>query len=300
VTLAIIPASEPIPVDQTAIMIYGEPGAWKTSTAFTSESPLTLDFAGQGGVYRSAFRKDSVMVNTWADVAALSPADLKPFKTIVIDTVGGCLDLMSLDIVKNSDAKLVTSFGGLTLQGYGALKSRFSDWVRQLKNYGLDIVFVAHSKEKESNDRTVYRPDITGSSYDLVFGVVDSVGHLYMSGTDHVLSWDPTGQSVGKNPAQLPTQVVPHFGEEPNFLANKISAVKIALGRMSTEGREIAKVVGEWVGEVKAAETAEAVNALVVKAKALGGGASTQIKAMVAKRATDLKLKWDKKEACYA
>jgi len=50
--LKIVSAADPIEVTQLRMMIYGQPGAWKSSVAFTADKPLMLDF--DGGAQRSA------------------------------------------------------------------------------------------------------------------------------------------------------------------------------------------------------------------------------------------------------
>ena len=117
--LKIIKRDEPIEVKQIVSTIYGAPGIGKTSTAFTAEKPLLLDF--DAGAYRSANRQDCVQPQMWDDVLNITADDLKPFKTVVVDTVGRALDMLTAYIVEQ-DPKMKQRGGELTLKGYGRLK----------------------------------------------------------------------------------------------------------------------------------------------------------------------------------
>ncbi len=62
----IVKSDEPLVVETVNILIYGEPGAGKTSLVNTAESPLTLDF--DKGVHRSDFRKDVLVIESWKQI----------------------------------------------------------------------------------------------------------------------------------------------------------------------------------------------------------------------------------------
>ena len=84
--LKILSASEPLPVEQLVVAIYGQPGIGKTTLAFTAEAPLLLDF--DKGAYRAVGRKDTVQIESWPDVTNITEADLAPYKTVIVDTAG--------------------------------------------------------------------------------------------------------------------------------------------------------------------------------------------------------------------
>ena len=101
--LKIVKASEPMPVANIVLTIYAAPGLGKSTLGFTAEKPLMLDF--DKGAYRAGNRGDAVTVVKWADVEAMTPDDLEPYATIVVDTAGRALDAMGVDITgKNPKA----------------------------------------------------------------------------------------------------------------------------------------------------------------------------------------------------
>ena len=142
--MKIVKRDEPITLAQLIALIYGEPGTGKTSLGFSLANALLLDC--DRGAHRSAFRGDTVQVEAWSDIADLQAKDLKGYDTIVIDTVGRQLDLLTAHLAA-SDARLTRGTGELSLQGYGALKQAFHSWTHRLQTFGLDILMVAHSKE---------------------------------------------------------------------------------------------------------------------------------------------------------
>ena len=97
--LNIIRATDAVKVTILKVLLYGQPGLGKTSLAFTCNAPLCLDF--DKGAYRSKQRKDALDIGTWSDVVELmrTPAALAPYQTIIVDTVGRCLDEITRHIL---------------------------------------------------------------------------------------------------------------------------------------------------------------------------------------------------------
>ena len=140
-TLKIIKSNEPIKVEQIVTVIYGAPGLGKSTLGFSAERPIMLDF--DKGAHRAANRKDIVSVDTWPEVADISKDDLKNYKTVIADTAGRALDVLTMDIIRRN--KKLGYGGALTLQGYGQLKAEFTAWLKQIKSFGLDVVLISHS-----------------------------------------------------------------------------------------------------------------------------------------------------------
>lgn len=135
--LNIVTASQPLTIANLIVFIYGDPGVWKTSLAFTAKNPILFDF--DKGAYRSANRKDTVQIQHWQEVANINPNDLDGYDTIIIDTAGRVLDLITEHL--KTDAKNIRRGSNeLSMQGYGKLGSIFTNWLKSLRNMGKDIV----------------------------------------------------------------------------------------------------------------------------------------------------------------
>lgn len=257
--LKIVKETDVIKVENLITCIYGAPGLGKTSLGFTASRPLLLDF--DAGAYRSAFRKDSVQVSAWSDVEDMSAQDLVNYDTIVIDTAGRALDTLSAQLMeKNPKFK---GFGGaLSLQGYGALKSTFTAWLKKIRGFGKDIVLIAHMDEQRSGDETVERLDVQGGSKAEIYKVADAMGRLYMDKT-RKLNFSPSDTAFGKNPGGLPVLDVPHFAERPTFLADVIQKTKDSLNRLSEAQQKAAAELAEYAAKFEAATTPDEFNALM-------------------------------------
>lgn len=258
-SLKIIKSNEEIKISRVVGLIYGFPGSGKTSTANTSNNPITLDF--DNGVHRSAFRKDTIRIEKWEDIQS----DLKSFfetinnfDTVIIDTISTCLDYIGEYLVRN-DPKL----GRNKLQFYGALKDTFGKFVQSLKTNGKDLIFVAQVKEKEENGVSVKRPDITGGSYDIVTSLCDFIGYQYYKEKIRELDFDPTEEYIGKNPMSFDKADLPNFTTEPDYFSKRIVEIKERLGNISQEQKEATDTVKNLILEIKSVKTVDDLNNVV-------------------------------------
>lgn len=188
------------------VLIYGQPGIWKTRLALSSPKPLLIDC--DGGIHRvdSIWWKDTVQVNNWSDVDAVLNEDLSNYQTLVIDTAGKMIDYMTAFIIKQ-DPRLSGSVGALTLQGYGVRKGMFNSFLSRVSMLNKHIVFVAHDREEKEGDYRFMRPEIGGSSGNDLIKDIDLVGYMEAKGKKHTISFDPCERFYGKNSLNLQSVV---------------------------------------------------------------------------------------------
>lgn len=253
--MKIVKSTEPITVAHPVFLIFGQPGICKSSLGYSARNPLLLDF--DRGSHRAANRGDTAQIDTWADVDSLKE-DIGPYSTIVIDTVGRCLDLMIADLAANDPKKFPG--GNPSQQGWGVLKNKFRNWMSLLRTLGKDVVLIAHDKEDKDGDTRIVRPDIIGGSYAEVMKIADFCGYLYMSGKDRLLDFNPTDRWVGKNPAQWKPHKVPPVAKAQTFLAELIDAGRNALGSISEESAKVVQQVNDWRAAIETYTTAEECN----------------------------------------
>ena len=290
--LKITKATEPLNITTIVTCIYGPPGVGKTSLASSAIAPLLLDF--DAGSHRSQFRKDVVQIGSWNDIQGITPADLANYKTIIIDTIGRALDLLSADIIQGN-SKMGRN-GSLTLQGYGELKGRFTQWLKYLRSFGLDIVIVAHSAEVQQGDIMMDRIDAQGSSKNEVYKSADLMGRLSFDSGKRMLNFNPTDTSFGKNPIQIPAQEVPSLATSPDVLGAIINQTKEGLSRMDAKNSEARGLIEEWSITLSECSTTEEFNALLPKAKETN---NKSISAMMAEAAKKAGLKFDKAKGVF-
>lgn len=292
--MRIIKSTEAIPVEHPVFCLFGQPGIGKTSIGYSAKEPLMLDF--DDGAHRAANRRDTALIRTWADVEDLKES-IAPYSTVVVDTVGRCLDLMTVDIIEKNPKH--GRDGGLSLQGFGALKSRFRVWISQLRAMGKDVVLIAHHKEDKDGDSFVIRPDITGSSYSEVMKVSDFVGFIYMAGKDRILDFNPTERWVGKNPGGWKPLKVPAVAKAQTFLAELMDQGRAALGSISEESAKITQQVDDWRAAIDSYTTVEEVNKALEEILRLSGIAAPQVKRLLMDRAKALKFAFDPTQKAF-
>ncbi|WP_315386573.1 ATP-binding protein [uncultured Stenotrophomonas sp.] len=289
--LRIIRSTDPITVSRLNVCIYAAPGLGKTSISFTADKPLLLDF--DRGAHRAANRKEIVQVESWEDVAGIKASDLTDFNTIIVDTAGRALDVLTADIIRRNPK--AGRGGALTLQGYGTLKAEFVAWLKHLNSLGKDVVLIAHMDEQRNGDEIIERLDVQGGSKGEIYKAADAMGRLSIRDGRRILNFSPTDAAFGKNPGQLEPLEVPHPEREPNFLADVIQQIKDRLNAMTEEQREAQAVLEKWRETLADVEDAAGINALIESAKE----SSRAVQVLLNDRASALGLTFDKKASEY-
>lgn len=254
--LKITKSTDAIQIERLNVCIYGPPGLGKSTLAFTAARPLLLDF--DQGSHRAANRKDTVRVNSWADVADISASDLEPYETVVIDTAGRALDSLSSDIIR-ANPKLGRG-GALTLQGYGELKSRFVSFLKMVNGFGKDVILIAHSDEQRNGDELIERLDVQGGSKGEIYKAADAMGRISIRDGKRWLNFSPTDAAFGKNPGQLAPLEIPHPDKAPEFMGEVMQSIKDKLNVL-TEAQRIAQTeLEEWRQRVSEFSSADDFN----------------------------------------
>jgi len=295
--MKIIKATETIPVEHPVFLLFGQPGIGKSSLGYSAKNPLLLDF--DKGAHRAANRRDTLAIERWADVVELmeSPAALEPYDTIVVDTVGRCLDLITADIAATDPKK--APGGNLSQQGWGVLKNRFRAWTANLRTFGKDVVLIAHDKEDKDGDTRIVRPDITGGSFGEVMKVADFVGYVYMVGKDRVLDFNPTDRWLGKNPAGWAPWKVPPVAKAGDFMEQVIAAGRGALGGISEASAKIAQQVDDWRAQIETFTTPQECTAAIPEIGKLSPVSAPQVKKLLWERAQALGFEFDTKAKAF-
>lgn len=284
-TLRITPPSEPIATSNLIVTLFGQPGIGKTTLAFSAPKPLLLDF--DGGAQRAAGRKEIVRVTSWADVAEIAQADVAPFDTVILDTVGRALEFLSADLMK-ANPKFGRTTGELSMQGYGALKSAFAQWLGRIRTFGKHIILIAHEKEEKDGDNTIVRVDAMGATRIEVIRLSDLVGFVSAVNNRRTLDFNPTDKHTGKNCAGFEALTVPQISLEPDWLGKTMTEALSRMNAMTDSQREKEAETQQWMTVIGALETAEAVNAAIPQLPQ-----DQIVKAALARRAKALGLVWN-------
>lgn len=289
--LRITKASDPITIEQLVTCIYAPPGVGKSTLSFTADKPLSLDF--DGGIHRAAIRGDAVRVEKWADVDRITADDLRNYRTLIFDTAGRALDVLTVDIIEKNP-KLGRSGGALTLQGFGELKSRFIAFLKMARGFGLDIVLLAHSDEQKNGDDLIERIDVQGGSKNEIYKAADVMGRLYMRNGKRYLNFNPSDTAHGKNPGQEPELEVPEVGASPHFLTEVILRVKTTLNHATAEQQAAGSALAEWKERLDKADSPRAMNDLIPQVRDLPPNIGDNVKRLLVKIGEAKGFKWDK------
>lgn len=298
VTLKLIRSTEALSVAHPTFLIYSSaPGVGRSSLGYMTRKALNLDF--DLGAHRAGNRQDTVQMGSWDDVEELLRGDhLAPYETIIPDTVGRLLDLMTVDIIEKQPK--MGRDGSLSQQGWGVLKTRFRTFLARLNALGKDVVLVAHGKEEKDGDTITMKPDIQGGSYGEVLKSADFVGYLHIQGKERVLDFSPTERWIGKNPGQWEPLKVPAYGKDPEFLSKLIDDARKALGRMSEESAAAAGVIADWRAQIETQTTADELNATLAKVIPLEPViVREQVKRLLWEHATAAKFEYDKAKKAF-
>jgi hypothetical protein len=294
--LKITRSIDPIQVKTIITTLYAQPGLGRTTMGYTAEDPILLDF--DQAAHRAKNRKDTVLIQNWADVDKMDQADFAPYKTAVIDTVGRLLDHMTVSIL-NGEVKNGNRAGGLSLQGYGVLKTTFVAWLNKLRSFGLDVVLLAHMDEQKDGESKTERLDIQGGSKNEVYKVSDAMGRIYMENRKRILNFSPSDVAFGKNPGQLEPMEVPHFDKMSGFLAGIIKATKDAINKQTAEQMEVQALLADWKLKVDGAKKPEDFDALVPVSKEIDERVRENAKRILVTTARNLGIGFDKDKGVF-
>ncbi|HHX4894692.1 TPA: ATP-binding protein [Acinetobacter baumannii] len=248
--LAVIKPTEVIPVNAIKLYIYGDPSIGKTSLAMTCPKALLID--ADAGVYRAGAlrRSDVQLAEYWQQVNALEQADLVPYDTIIIDTVGRLLDVIKNHIAENPYN--VKSDGGLKQNAFGIANNLFAGFVNRMIGYGKNVVFLAHAVEDKDGDEVIKRPDLGGKNRQEVYRLSDCMAYFCIekgrSGKNKkVLKFGKSEGLHTKDCANLGMIEVPDITNQPTYLGDLIDHIKAHLNTLTPEQRKHAEQEQAWL-----------------------------------------------------
>lgn len=184
------------------MMVYGQAGMRKTSTALSAPKPLLLDF--DNGVKRVNMSHldgvDIVQITSWSDIQQVLREDLSPYQTIVVDTIGKMMDFIISDKCGTRQPQI---------RDWGSINQEFSGFVRNLSNLNKNVIFVAHRDTRREGDDTVFIPALREKSYNSIVTELDLLGYMEAKSENGrvkcTITFDPTNRNDGKNTCSLPS-----------------------------------------------------------------------------------------------
>lgn len=259
------------------MLIAGYPGIGKSTLALSAPRPLHIDVDFGIDRIEPRYRKPYIQPKSYDEILEdLTPLNVKDFDTLVFDTGGKLISLMSQWAIKK-DVKYGQRDGSLSLKGYGFIGREFQR-LMDYCFYELDkhIVVVFHAIEEKDGDNTRLRIKVEGQTKNNVWEPMDLGGFVEIQGNNRTIGFSNCERYFAKGTRGIHgVWQVPELGpDKPNdFLTrlfaqyNALSAAEVAQNAEEQEAYEAAMAEG-W--EIVAGITdADSANAAMSKIKAV-------------------------------
>ena len=266
------------------MLIAGYPGIGKSTLALSAPNPLHIDVDFGIDRIEPRYRKPYIQPASYQEILDdLTPENVKDFDTLVFDTGGKLISLMSLWAIKK-DPKYGQRDGSLSLKGYGFVGKEFV----RLMDYCFytlqkNIVIVFHAVEEKDGDNTRLRIKVEGQTKNNVWEPMDLGGFVEIYGNDRTIGFSNCERyfakgtrgifGVRKIPALAP-------GSPNDFLAklfteyNNISKVEIERQAAEKEAYDAAMESGKKV--IEGITDADTANAAMSQYKAIAHALSSK------------------------
>lgn len=207
------------------MLIAGYPGIGKTTLALSAPRPLHIDCDFGLDRVEARYRVPFIQPQSYDELLAdLVPENLRDFETLVFDTGGQLLTLMSLWAMKK-DPKYGQRDGTLSLKGYGFVGKEFMRLMDycfyELKKH---IVMVFHAVEEKDGDNTRLRIKVEGQTKNNVWEPMDLGGFMEMHGNDRVIGFSNCERYFAKGTRGIKgVMKVPELGpDKPNDFLTRL------------------------------------------------------------------------------
>lgn len=251
------------------ILIAGYPGIGKSTLALSAPNALHIDVDFGIDRIEPRYRRPYIQPASYEEILEdLTPANLKDFDSLVFDTGGKLISLMSIWAIKK-DPKYGQRDGSLSLKGYGFVGKEF----QRLMDYCFyelkkNIVIVFHAIEDKDGDNTRLRIKVEGQTKNNVWEPMDLGGFVEMQGNTRTIGFSNCERYFAKgtrgvNGVQRIPELTP---TAPNDFLTKLfeqynakSAAEIEENAKLQEAYDAAMAECKAIiAEVKDAETANA------------------------------------------
>ena len=259
------------------MLIAGYPGIGKSTLALSAPRPLHIDVDFGIDRIEPRYRKPYIQPKSYDEILEdLTPINVQDFDTLVFDTGGKLISLMSQWAIKK-DVKYGQRDGSLSLKGYGFIGREFQR-LMDYCFYELDkhIVVMFHAIEEKDGDNTRLRIKVEGQTKNNVWEPMDLGGFVEIQGNNRTIGFSNCERYFAKGTRGIHgVWQVPELGpDKPNdFLTrlfaqyNALSAAEVAQNEKEQEAYEAAMAEGQEI--VAGVTDADSANAAMSKIKAV-------------------------------
>ena len=291
------------------MLIAGYPGIGKSTLALSAPKPLHIDVDFGIDRIEPRYRVPYIQPADYQEILDdLKPDNLGDFETLVFDTGGKLISLMSLWAIKK-DPKYGQRDGSLSLKGYGFVGKEFV----RLMDYCFyelrkNIVVVFHATEEKDGDSTRLRIKVEGQTKNNVWEPMDLGGFVEMYGNDRGIGFSNCERYFAKGTRGINgIHKIPELTEStPNDFLTRLFAQYNAKARAEAEDAAEKKAaydaaINEGYAIITAITDADTANAAMTPFKGIEHALTSERELARAwnDRMRDLDLRYDKAQGRY-
>ena len=293
-------------------LFYGSPGVGKTSLGYSADNSLmlNLDMGAHRVKPEHRIGKDTSVCKTFDEVKADVEYAKGKYKTIVIDTGGALVEMLKQYVVDHpQDFKGgAKATGGISLQGYGFVKTLWNDFTRTLRQ-NFNVVYIFHEQaEKNGDDGTFYSIVVEGAAKNVVWQSADLAARFFINNGQRYLGFTPTEQYSAKSSFGIKGLVeIPELkqGDKNDFLEKLFIKVR---ENLNAESKALAPEKEKYdTAMAQAKEVCAAVNkpedvapaAQFIKSIDHALTSEKEATAMLKARLAELGIVWNKQTKAY-
>lgn len=291
------------------MLIAGYPGIGKSTLALSAPNPLHIDVDFGIDRIEPRYRKAYIQPKSYQEILDdLQPENLTDFDTLVFDTGGKLISLMSLWAIKQNP-KYGQRDGSLSLKGYGFVGKEFVRLMDycfyELKKH---IVIVFHAIEEKDGENTRLRLKVEGQTKNNVWEPMDLGGFVEIYGKDRTIGFSNCERYFAKGTRGIHGVVkIPELKpESPNDFLTKLfnqynAKAAEEAAQAAAEQAAYEAVMEQGRAIIDGIFDAESANASIEDYKRLEHvlTSSKELGAMLNAKTKELGLVFDKKQAAY-
>lgn len=291
------------------ILIAGYPGIGKSTVALSAPNPLHIDVDRGLDRVPAMYRKPFIQPESYEELKNdLVPENIKDFDTLVFDTGGQLIKLMSGWAIQQN-TKNGQRDGTLSLKGYGAVGREFE----RLMNYCYyelkkHIVILFHAKEEKDGNNTRLRLLVEGQTKDNVWQPMDLGGFMEIQGNKRTIGFLNCERYYAKGTHGITgIHTIPELvqGTPNNFLTKLFKQVNENIAKEAEEFEKVRmeyeNVMEQVRGIVSAITTPEEATRAVESMKTLEHilTSEKESKNLFSSKIKELGYKFDKEKGEY-
>ena len=291
------------------MLIAGYPGIGKSTLALSAPRPLHIDVDFGIDRIEPRYRAPYIQPATYQEILDdLIPQNLENFDTLVFDTGGKLISLMSLWAIKK-DPKLGQRDGSLSLKGYGYVGREFV----RLMDYCFyelkkNIVIIFHAIEDKDGDNIRLRIKVEGQTKNNVWEPMDLGGFVEMMGDDRTIGFSNCERYFAKGTRgihgiyKIPALTPDSKNDFLTQLFAKYNAISAEEAKQADREKVLYEAAMKTGHEIlDSLRDAETVNAAIEKFGAIEHSLTSkkELNALWKKKVKELGLTYDKASKTY-